>query len=65
MKKLSLISLIFLFGCANNVWYKPTAQQGEFEKTRYTCLQQSQQYQSGVGMVVPNTLGGYTESLPL
>lgn len=58
-----LISIVIslLAGCAQMVWNKPNAQQGEFERTRYTCLRQSQQYQSGVGMVTPNTLtGGFT-----
>lgn len=47
MKKLilfvSLFLSLFLIGCAQNTWYKPTAKQGEFEKDRYDCLQQSQQ----------------------
>ena len=62
MRKIFLIPfMVMLASCAQMVWVKPNAQQGEFERTRYTCLRQSQQYQSGVGMVTPNTLtGGFT-----
>jgi hypothetical protein len=61
IKNILLLSTILLYGCANNVWYKSAAQEGEFERTRYMCLQQSQQYQSGIGMVIPNTFsGGFT-----
>jgi hypothetical protein len=63
VNKLLVIPLVagLLLGCAQMVWNKPNAQQGEFERTRYTCLRQSQQYQSGIGMVTPNNLtGGYT-----
>jgi hypothetical protein len=57
----SLTAFIFLSGCGQMAWQKPNAQQGEFEKARYVCLQQSQQYQSGVGMITPNVVtGGYT-----
>ena len=58
IKNILLLLTSFFYGCANNVWYKPTAQAGEFERTRYMCLQQSQQYQSGIGMIIPNTLNG-------
>ena len=30
-------------GCAQNTWFKPNAGNGEFERDRYDCLQQSQQ----------------------
>ena len=34
---------IFMYGCVQTVWFKPNAYQGEFEQTRYKCLQESQQ----------------------
>jgi hypothetical protein len=50
MKKLLLLTLagcsLFVSGCAQNVWHKPTARAGEFEQDRYACLQQSQQQRS-------------------
>lgn len=62
MRTIFLFStFMLLFGCAQMTWQKTNASQGEFERVRYICLQQSQQYQSGVGMVTPNVVtGGYT-----
>ena len=65
MKKLLLILVILLSSCAQQqpmVWYKPNAQQGEFEQVRYQCLRESQQYGSS-SYIAPNAgLGGYIGS---
>jgi hypothetical protein len=54
-----LFSLVLLclsvYGCAQNVWFKQNAGNGEFERDRYVCLQQSQQR---VGGAQVNAYGG-------
>ena len=65
MKQLPLIILVLLSSCAlppQMVWYKPNAQQGEFEQAKYQCLRESQQYGSS-SYIAPNALvGGYIGS---
>lgn len=46
---------IITTGCAQSLWVKPNAGQGEFERDRYSCLQQSQQR---VGAAQVNAYGG-------
>ena len=55
--KLSSLVLLCLtmYGCAQNVWFKKNAGNGEFERDRYACLQQSQQR---VGGAQVNPYGG-------
>lgn len=56
---LPIFLIVLLTSCAQQVWYKPNAYQGEFEQVKYACLQQSQQFSSG-SKVAPNSiLGGY------
>lgn len=57
MKKIfPLVAIVTIMsGCAQNLWYKPTARQGEFEVDRYACVQQSQQR---LGMASVNRYGG-------
>lgn len=40
---LAMPLVLLLTACAQNLWVKPNAGQGDFEKDRYACLQQSQQ----------------------
>ena len=49
MKRYSapFLLVMLLAGCAQPLWFKPNATQGEFERDRYACLQQSQQRVSG------------------
>jgi starvation-inducible outer membrane lipoprotein len=54
MKRLLSLSIVVcLAGCVT--WYKPDAQQGEFERDKYQCLQESQQR---VGAAQVNPYGG-------
>lgn len=57
MKKIiGLFALsVFLVGCAQSLWVKPTARPGEFESDRYTCVQQSQQR---IGVATVNRFAG-------
>ena len=56
VKILAIVGAILTIGgCAQNLWVKPNASQGEFERDRYTCLQQSQQR---VGAAQVNAYGG-------
>jgi hypothetical protein len=56
LKYVAVMAAIFsLFGCAQNLWVKPNASQGEFERDRYACLQQAQQR---VGAAQLNAYGG-------
>lgn len=49
------ISVLGLLGCAQNLWIKQNSTQGEFERDKYNCLQQSQQR---VGIAQVNAYGG-------
>jgi hypothetical protein len=46
---------VILVGCAQNLWVKPLATQSDFERDRYSCLQDSQQR---VGAAQVNVYGG-------
>lgn len=48
MKVKHIACLLILSGCANNngAWYKANSSQEEYAKTKYLCLQESQQQQS-------------------
>lgn len=63
MKKIQVVFVItviaLLSGCANNLWIKQGAGQSEFNQTRYTCLQQSQQ---GTSSAYINRYGGVASS---
>lgn len=63
MKKILFVFVIaviaLLSGCANNLWIKQGAGQSEFNQTRYTCLQQSQQ---GTSSAYINRYGGVASS---
>lgn len=50
-----MVGVLTVAGCAQNLWIKPNAGQGEFERDRYACLQQSQQR---VGAAQVNAYGG-------
>lgn len=50
-----MVGVLIITGCAQNLWVKPNAGQGEFERDRYSCLQQSQQR---VGSAQVNAYGG-------
>lgn len=50
-----VVGVLTVAGCAQNLWIKPNAGQGEFERDRYACLQQSQQR---VGAAQVNAYGG-------
>ena len=49
---------LILSGCAQNLWVKPRATQSDFERDRYSCLQDSQQR---VGAAQVNGYGGSAE----
>lgn len=49
------LSVLGLLGCAQNLWIKQNSTQGEFERDKYNCLQQSQQR---VGIAQINANGG-------
>jgi len=56
LKSISVMVGVFIItGCAQNIWFKQNAGQGEFERDRYSCLQQSQQR---VGSAQVNAYGG-------
>lgn len=55
VKKLLLVASFGVVGCAQNLWVKPNASQGEFERDKYSCLQQAQQR---VGAAQVNAYGG-------
>ncbi len=50
-----MVAVLSMAGCAQNLWVKPNASQGEFERDRYACLQQAQQR---VGAAQVNAYGG-------
>lgn len=66
MKFLALLFLSFLLAsCApppQMVWVKQNQKQGDFEKARYECLQQSQQFASSSSIAPNQILGGYQGS---
>lgn len=51
----TLFVAMLILGCAQNLWVKPNSNQGEFERDRYSCLQQSQQR---VGAAQVDAYGG-------
>ena len=57
---ISFVGLLLLISCSSNqVWNKPNANQNDFSRDKYVCLQQAQQ-SSSVGYLIPNAfLGGY------
>jgi hypothetical protein len=56
LKILAIVATILtISGCTQNLWFKQNAGQGEFERDRYSCLQQSQQR---VGAAQVNAYGG-------
>jgi RecJ-like exonuclease len=50
-----IVGVLTITGCAQNLWVKANAGQGEFERDRYSCLQQAQQR---VGAAQVNANGG-------
>lgn len=65
MKIKILIFSFLLVSCAlppTMVWVKNNAKQGEFEQTKYTCLQQSQQFSSSSNIAPNQLLGAYQGS---
>ncbi len=50
-----IVGVLTITGCAQNLWVKANAGQDEFERDRYSCLQQAQQR---VGAAQVNAYGG-------
>lgn len=50
-----VLLLLAISGCAQNVWFKQNASNGDFERDRFECLKQSQQR---VGAAQVNAYGG-------
>ncbi|MDM0110068.1 hypothetical protein QTH97_34560 [Variovorax sp. J22R24] len=54
----ALLAILALTGCAaQTVWNKPGGTQEDYSRTRYTCMQQSQQRVAGATV---NAFGGYS-----
>lgn len=53
-----------LFGCAQNIWYKPGASSDAYGQDRLACLQQSQQIESksGTSASINSAYGAYESS---
>ncbi len=58
-RAISLVTVISLAGCAQQLWVKPGASQNDFASDRYACLQESQQQGSSARV---NAYGGAAES---